>query len=199
LGATRKLTRKQDAFATLVAGGTHPSDAYRQTYGTATLKAETIRVESSKLVHNPTIAIRIQELRAPALERIKKNIEVNAESSLLANAAIAFSDVGKLFNKEGHLLHPHDMDPQTRAAVASIKTKRIELSNDGDGNRKGTVVIDEVKFWDKGAALDRFFKHFGAYEKDNRQKTGNFLDSLPREVAKMIVERLRVLSGPAGG
>jgi hypothetical protein len=61
-----KLTMKQEAFAQAIASGLYPNQAaaYRVAYDAETMAASTIYQEASRLMADPRIAARIEELKA---------------------------------------------------------------------------------------------------------------------------------------
>jgi len=61
-----KLTMKQEAFAQAIASGLYPNQAaaYRVAYDAEQMAASTIYQEASRLMANPIIAARIEELKA---------------------------------------------------------------------------------------------------------------------------------------
>lgn len=71
----KKMTPKQEAFAQLVAGGVNQSDAYRQAYNTSRMKAATVNREAKALIDNPKIATRVDEIRAPVIEKVRYYLE----------------------------------------------------------------------------------------------------------------------------
>ena len=72
-------------------------------------------------------------------------------------ARIAFSDTRKLFNEDGSMKLPHEMDDDTAAALAGVDT--FEESD------KGVIAgyTRKVKRWDKTRALELLGKHLGMF------------------------------------
>lgn len=70
---------------------------------------------------------------------------------------IVLSNVGNLFNADGTLKLPHELDAETRAAISSMEIDKNSVA--------------KYKFWDKNVALDKVMKYLGLYESDNNQKT----------------------------
>ena len=52
------------------------------------------------------------------------------------------------------------------------------------GGDNPIVIVKKVKFWDKGAALEKLFKNFGMYQKDNEQKSAS-LQNLLNEIQEI--------------
>lgn len=63
------LTPKQEAFALAYVETGNASEAYRRAYSAEKMKQTTIAVAASKLLADPNVTIRVEELRAKAVER----------------------------------------------------------------------------------------------------------------------------------
>lgn len=69
------LTAKQEKFCQGVAKGLTYSDAYRESYNTDKMKAETINREAFDLMKAPKIAARVEQLKQRALKRYDLTID----------------------------------------------------------------------------------------------------------------------------
>ncbi len=94
-------------------------------------------------------------MRRKAAERLADLIDPNR--ALREAARLAYSDVGALFDEDGHLRPVHTLPPEVRAAIASIEIVRKNLAS---GNRTQEYV-HKVKLWDKPTSLALLFKHLG--------------------------------------
>ena len=65
----RQLTPKREAFAQLVVTLGNASEAYRQVYSAENMNPDTVKKEASRLVHDPLVAARIDEVTAEARQR----------------------------------------------------------------------------------------------------------------------------------
>ena len=147
------LTPQQEKFAQLVGGGTPGVDAYRQAYPKSKdWKDEAVRVNASKMIALTNISLRIKAIQAIGAE--KAGLE--ASKVLEEVRRLAHSDIAGIMTSNGKVKQPHELDPVTRAAVASFKIDEY-----------GRI---EYKFWDKNTALEKAMKHLGLYEADNNQK-----------------------------
>lgn len=148
------LTPQQERFAQLVASGNSHSEAYRQAYPRSKAwKPESVRVNAAKMSVDANVMPRIQ-----ALQKIGAALAgLDAAKVLREVAMLAHSDIAGIMTSEGKVKLPHELDPVTRAAVASFKIDEY-----------GRI---EYKFWDKGGALDKAMKHLGLFEVDNKQKS----------------------------
>jgi phage terminase small subunit len=76
------LTPKQEAFAQAVVVGMSISDAYRAAYKAGKMSSAAVNVEASRLMANPTVALRVQELRKPVVEAAQYGLaEAMAEAA----------------------------------------------------------------------------------------------------------------------
>jgi phage terminase small subunit len=92
-------------------------------------------------------------LRAAA----QRSLAVTADRTIREIGRLAFSDIGQLFDAKGRLRPLHELPADVRAAIASVKISKKNLTA-GDG-----VVEDviEVKLWDKLRAVEMAAKHHG--------------------------------------
>ena len=72
------------------------------------------------------------------------------------NLRLAQSRISGIMHADGRVKLPHELDPETEAAIASFKIDEY-----------GRI---EYKFWDKNSALERAAKILGLFKKDNEQK-----------------------------
>ena len=154
---------QQEKFARGVASGLSQAEAYRQAYPRSQKwKNETVHQQASRLMRLPHVAARTKAIQ-----------EVVAEKTTLKAAAIldeirrlAQSDIGSIMHEDGKMKLPHELDADTRAAVASFEMDEY-----------GRI---KYKFWDKNAAIEKAAKHLGLYEIDNKQKSDGLADLLGR-------------------
>jgi phage terminase small subunit len=148
------LTPLQEVFAqTMVIGNVSQSDAYRHAYPkSATWKPDTVHQAASRLMSHSKIRARIAFLQKKSAE----TVGLEASKVLEEVRRLAHSDIAGIMTADGKVKLPHELDPVTRAAVASFKIDEY-----------GRI---EYKFWPKNDALDKAMKHLGLYEKDNAQQ-----------------------------
>lgn len=148
------LTPQREKFAQLLASGTmNQSDAYRGSFQAKKMTPKQIHEEASKVAADPKVRQRVRQIQ-----------EIGAAKAGLVVAdileelrRIAMSDISGIICKQtGKVLLPHELDPATRAAVASFKIDEY-----------GRI---EYKFWDKNSAITNAMKHKGLFEADNQQK-----------------------------
>ena len=96
---------------------------------------------------------------------------LSSERVLKELERLCFSDGRKLLNPDGSLKEPQEWDDDTAAAVASMK---VTEDFEGQGKSRERVgTTKDVKFWDKGSALNMAAKHLGLFERDNAQRAPN--------------------------
>lgn len=111
----------------------------------------------ARLLKDAQVAHLIAEKRTELTERTHKAVEdmvLTPAKALLANARIATFDIRKLFDEDGRRIPIHKLDDDTAAAIVGYED---------------TLVGTKLKIADKGAALEKAFKHLGLYQLDNEQ------------------------------
>lgn len=83
----RKLTEKQEAFCRAYIETGNASEAYRTAYNAENMNVASVNKAAQKLLENPQIAPRLQELRAPIIQ--KHNITVDSLIAELEEARMA--------------------------------------------------------------------------------------------------------------
>lgn len=157
----KPLTPKQELFAQGIVSGLSQSDAYRKAYPSSLeWKPETVHECASKLAANHKVSTRVSELQA-----------ISADAAVLDGAEImreikrvAISDIGGIMHADGRVKLPNELDPATRAAVASFEIDEY-----------GRV---KYKFWDKNTALTNAARIKGLFEQDNKQQADALAEML---------------------
>jgi len=162
---SRVLTPKQERFCLAYVETGNASEAYRRAYSTGNMKALTVNDGAAKLLKNPRIAHRIQELQQQAQERT----EVTIDHIIKELATVGFFDIRNIYHNDGTLKHPKQLDAETAKGIQEITIKRI-ITENGE-----TVETVKYKLHNKLQALDMLMKHLGGYEKDNRQKQNDII------------------------
>lgn len=156
-----ELTEQREKFAKGLAAGMTQADAFRAAYKNK-MTPKQVYEEASKLAANPNVRQRVKELT----QKIENKFVLDTEKLLREASKVAFSDVSNLMTEDGRVKLPHELDPETRGAIASFKIDEF-----------GRV---EYKFWDKNNSHERLFKHRGLFEQDNKQRNelGDLLAAL---------------------
>jgi hypothetical protein len=143
---------QQEKFAQAIASGVNQSEAYRKAYKAGNMSPKQVHEEACKLAGSPKVAQRIQKLTHMAAD-----IAVLEGAQIIREIArVSFSDIAGIMHPDGRVKMPHELDPATRAAVASFEI-----------NQYGEI---KYKFWDKNSALEKAAKIRGLFDEDNKQK-----------------------------
>jgi phage terminase small subunit len=100
--------------------------AYMKAYPEASY--ETANTEGSRLLRDPRVSSRIKVLLAQEAARLK----VTYEKVTDVLAAAAFGNIADVFNDDGSIMMPTDMDRDVASAIKSMKRKEI-LAKVGEG------------------------------------------------------------------
>lgn len=147
------LSPQQERFAIEVASGKTQADAYRLAYPKADKwKDDAVHVAGAKMMANGKVSVRVAELQAAAADKAVDEAVLIARENL----RLAQSRISGIMHPDGRVKLPHELDPETEAAIASFKIDEY-----------GRI---EYKFWDKNSALERAAKILGLFKKDNEQK-----------------------------
>lgn len=145
------LTPQQEKFAQEVGRGKSLSEAYRSAYKVGKSKPETVNENASRTMSDSKVTARVKAIQADAADKAG----LDAAAILLELKKLAHSDIAGIMHADGRVKLPHELDAQTRAAVASFKIDEY-----------GRI---EYKFWPKNAAIDMAMKHLGLFGKDHDQ------------------------------
>lgn len=162
------LTAKQEKFCVEYAKHGNAAEAYRAAYPNSKATDNSTYVMASRMLDDVKVKLRIDVLRQKAEEKTNMTIERWAQEV----TRLATADIRQIMHPDGRMKMPHELDPDTAAAVASFK---IDVD--------GTI---EYKFWPKAQPLDMMAKHKGAYERDNKQKTDPLVDLLSAIGGKVL-------------
>ena len=83
-----KLTPKQQNFCYHYVETGIGAEAYRRAYNASSMSAPTVWVEASRLLKNPKVALRVQELREKVMERAELSVE-SVLTALIEDRALA--------------------------------------------------------------------------------------------------------------
>lgn len=143
------LTAKQEKFARVWFETGNKSEAYRQAYDCSGMSDETINNEASKLSKNHEVTTRFEEFQ----DRASKASDITHDRITRELVRIAFFDPVSLVNEIGVIRSLHEMDIDTRAAIASIE--QVMVSKD---STKTTVKLhDKFKYLE---ALSKRVKYY---------------------------------------
>ena len=130
------LTPKQEKFSRLVAEGNTQADAYRGSYSASNMSNEAIWVESSRLMDDPTVALRIESIKAESLQHVKYGIEEHYKE-LDLGARLALIPTGE----HGRI----DLNAYTKAVELKGKLKGLYTSKvEHTGSMKQIIVASQA-------------------------------------------------------
>lgn len=127
---------------------------------------ESARSIGQENLTKPDIQERIEELNKARQEATG----ITQKKVLEELAKVAFGDISNIFDESGALLNIHDIDPDVRGMIASVKSYEEKAVMGEETITQG--MNREVKCWDKLKALEMLSKHLGLFEKDNKQQKG---------------------------
>ena len=107
---------------------------------------------AGKLLANP----KVMSLIGKELRSRSEALKITAERVLLELGRIGFANPQEMFSKEGVLLDITEMPEEIARSISSIKVK-THTNDDGEMESATT----EVRFWNKGQALELIAKHLG--------------------------------------
>jgi hypothetical protein len=138
------LTAKQEKFCQGVAKGLTYSDAYRQAYNAKKMKMEAINISASRLMDNPKIELRVEELKKRTLKRYDLTVDDIVEeledarkiardlgqSSAMVSASMGKAKLfGMIVDKKAHTdSEGNDLDVPvvSNAELLAIMERRFE-------------------------------------------------------------------------
>ena len=149
------------------------------------------------LLKQPLVKAAIEEKR----RKLAAKADITAERTLEEIRRVAFFDFRKLFNPDGSLKNPEDMDDETASVVSSVEVFE-EYEGKGE-SRKLIGYTKKVRLWDKIRALENLGKNLGLFREitehhgsiDHNHKVDSrllvLLDALPLEVREQMLEKLK--------
>jgi len=155
------LTEKQERFCQAYIELDNKSRAYRVAYDADAMNENSVAVAAQEAFKNPNVSLRIEELQNEIKERNK--IKIDDVLSVLTDM-IKF-DISELYDENDNLKSIHDIPKRHRQMISSMKTDHLYGGKEIIGETK------EIKTLNKLDVIEKFMKHLGGYEVDNKQKT----------------------------
>jgi phage terminase small subunit len=133
----------------------------------AGFSSRSARMQGARMMTNDDVRRRIAELR----DATAQAAELTITETIRELRAILINDPGLFLTDDGAVKPVSDWTPSMRSAIASLE---VEERFEGHGkNREFVGYTKKLKFWDKGAAIDKAMRHLGLFERDNDQKQVN--------------------------
>jgi phage terminase small subunit len=142
---TGKMTPKQAIFAAEYQIDFNATRAAKA----AGFEAGSAHVQGARLLRNAKVAAAIADGQA----RRNEKLEITIERTARELARLAYVDSGKLYDEDGARIPVHRLDPDTRAAVASVEDETV------DGPGRVRTVTQRLKMADKVRALELLGKY----------------------------------------
>lgn len=120
------------------------------------------RTTAARLLAKDNIISKVREL----LDAQSKRTAVNADRVIEELARIAFINISEFIDEDNGVVSLKSIDREKTAAVEAIKVTETVY---GRGDDAIVKTATSFKLSDKIAALDKLGRHFGIFEKDNRQ------------------------------
>lgn len=178
----KKLTPKQSLFVKEYLVDLNAKQAaIRAGYSKKT--AEVIGHEN---LSKPYLAAIIQE----EMDKRSKRVEITADNVLNELAKLAFGNIKNLYDENGSLAHPQDLDDAVSATITEVTEKQV-------GSQEESVVLErKYKVADKKGSLELLGRHLKLFT-DKIEHTGKdgeaieFTDTARAARAAAIFERGR--------
>jgi phage terminase small subunit len=159
------LTAKEEAFCLKYVELNDGSASYRAAYDASRSNNDSVHRNAKRILRKPHIVARLEELRARVIERH----DISLDRIVTELSRIALFDVRKIFDAEGNLKKPQDLDDETAAAVAGLEVEELWEGRGDERERVGS--LHKVKLSDKVRALEIFLRYLGQL-KDKLEVTG---------------------------
>lgn len=143
------LTQQQQLFALEYLIDFSPRDA--------AIRAGFPPAASSRLMNHPPLKVHI----ARAIAERSRRVGLNADRILAELGKLAFGDIRNIFDQNGKLKNPAEIDPDDAALIVGVKTRRVLEQNPDDPRRPIEVEIQEIRTVDKTAVVSLAMKHLG--------------------------------------
>ncbi|PRH24362.1 terminase small subunit [Burkholderia multivorans] len=151
----KELTAKQQRFVDEYLVDLNASAAARRA-GYSVKTADRI---GAQLLGKTWVATKVAE----AMRARRERTHITQDRVLEELSRIAFFDIRKLYNADGTLKRPDQLDDEAAAVLAGVDVvEQMTYSTDGDGELTPTPTLTKkAKVFDKTAALTLAMRHLG--------------------------------------
>jgi phage terminase small subunit len=125
---------------------------------------------ASRLLGN----VGVKQYIAKRIKDREQRTEITQDRVLQELARIAFFDIRKLYNEDGSLKRPDQLDDDAAAVLAGVDVVEMQGGADiggDDGVKHVAMFTKKAKVFDKGAALALAMRHLGML-KDKVEMSG---------------------------
>lgn len=156
------LNDKQQRFVDEYLIDLNATAAYRRAGYTA--KGNAAEVNAARLLRNAQVVLAVKE----AMKARETRTMITQDRVLQELARIAFFDIRKLYNEDGSMKLPHELDDDAAAVLSGVD---ISTSLIAGAEEPTSVQTKKAKVFDKGAALTLAMRHLGMLT-DKTEVTG---------------------------
>lgn len=145
----RPLTPKQEKFCRNYVEIGNASEAYRLAYNCAKMKPKTVWDCASKLLQNPVVTQRVEELREEYAEATRVD-RAKVEKVLMGIVEVDPSDMYYIDEVTGRprLKAPNQMPVHMRKALKKIKNSKGEVSYEFNGKTEAARLLASMNGWE---------------------------------------------------
>lgn len=150
-----QLTPKQEKFCQVYVDSGIASFAYRQAYNTEKMKQETVWQSASKLLNDPKVTTRVEEIRAERAEETKVD-RARCEEELMAIATASVTDIFEYNKEKGRtvLKDPISFKQSTKKALKKVSNKRGEVSYEFHSKTDAIAKLAAMNGWDAARKVE---------------------------------------------
>lgn len=154
--------KNHEKFALLVADGMSQYDAVKEIYpSTKKWSDNAIYVRGTRLVQQPKIKLRIDELNKKYDNKLNEQFEITAKKVIEEMAKWLMVDPADVFDEDNTIGSIRDLPKEVRMSISGFKVSALYEGAGKDRKRVGDIY--DIKFVDKRATADMFMKKFGEY------------------------------------
>lgn len=148
--------------------------------------------QSSRLLAN----VKVSEAVQAAMKAREKRTHITQDRVLQELARVAFFDIRRLYNADGSLKRPDQLDDEAAAVLSGVDViEQQTMSADEDGNIQATPTFTKkAKVFDKMAALTLAMRHLGML-KDKIEHSGE----IKTPELKLVLNGTKPARAPDGG
>lgn len=126
----------------------------------------------------------VQQYIAERMKDREKRTEITQDRVLQELARIAFFDIRKLYNQDGSMKLPSELDDEAAAVLSGV-----DVTEEWAGTGQERMMIGhtkKAKIFDKGSALTLAMRHLGML-KDKVEHTGKDGESLVQPILNVSI------------
>lgn len=155
---------------------------------------KTAEQQASRLLRK----VKVQEYIAQRIKEREHRTEITQDRVLKELARIAFFDIRKLYNSDGTLKRPDELDDDAAAVLSGIDIVEMaggmKIGGDGDVSHV-PMFTKKAKVFDKNGALTLAMRHLGMLVDKSEVKHGGQIESKQSiDLEGLSEDQLRVIA-----